>query len=181
MSENQLTKEDVTKIYQEFTAIRDWLNPPPPSPDVWPPPGWSVNPANGMLYRVLTEAELRQELFGSPQLDAWKKTARERLAFLEDQLITHFYPKRKEEGTQRKTLHGFITMLKTGLKRTVDETALPDVLDKVPPGTEDKCIKWAPSLRLAEYRELPKKTRDALEAAFVTKPEKPVFEIIPKP
>lgn len=174
----KLTKAELDALFEERSQIEAWLDPKP-DPNVWPPKGWQVHPtAPGYLFRMVTEAALREELFGSPQREKYIKEAKARLEEIDKELAAHFFPKPKEEGTQRKTASGFVVMLKTGLKRVIDIAALPDVLNKCPAGTEDKLIEWKPSLKLKEFRDLPAKTAKTFEAALIVEPEKPKFEIV---
>lgn len=180
MSE-KLTQPEVEALYSEREAIEKWLDPTP-DPNAWPPKGWEPHPtAPGMFYRVLTEAALREELFGSPQRDEYIKQAKKRIAEIDKALIPYFFNKPKPEGVQRKTKSGFVVMLKTGIKRVIDIAALSDVLAKCPKGTEDKLVDWKPSLKLTEYRELPTKTQNIFKAALIEAEEKPTFEIVRKP
>lgn len=180
MSE-KLTQPEVEALYSEREQIEAWLDPTP-DPNVWPPKGWQIHPtAPGHLFRVVTEAALREELFGSPQRDSYIKQAKARLAEIDKALIPYFFEKPKPEGTQRKTKGGFVVMLKTGIKRVIDIAALADVLAKCPKGTEDKVVEWKPSLKLTEYRELPKKTADIFKGAIIEAEETPKFEIVRKP
>jgi len=177
MSE-KLTKEHVAALYAERCQIEAWLDPKP-DPNQWPPAGWLEHPtAPGHLYRVVTEEKLREELFGSPQKEKYIKQANARLEEIDKTLLPFFFAKPKPEGVQRKTKAGFVVMLKTGIKRALDIAALADVLQKCPEGTEDKLVDWKPSLKLAEYRDLPAKVAKVFSAAIVETPEKPKFEIV---
>lgn len=116
-----------------------------------------------------------------PEREKWKKTASNRLAEIDKQLIPHFFPKPKEEGTQRKTEGGFVVMLKTGLQRIVDVDAAQDVLTKCPKGTGEKVLRWTADLELKEYKKLSTATKEILAPAIIEKPTKPKFEIVKQP
>jgi hypothetical protein len=175
------TVEHVKALFQERTQIEAWLDPTP-DPAVWPPKGWQVHPQNpAFLVRIVEADKLREELFGSPERDSNIILANARLAEIEGVLTKYFFPKPKPEGTQRKTMDGFVVMLKTGIKRVVDMDALPAVLLKCPKGTEDKVVDWKATLKLKEFRELTEKAQTTFAGAIIEKPEKPVFEIVPQP
>lgn len=175
-----LTPEELTALYDERTAIEAWLDPTP-DPTVWPPVGWAVHPQDrNLLFRVVTEAALREELFGSPQKTQYTKDAQARLAVIDETLTAHFFPKPKDEGVQRKTKDGFITSLKTGIKRAIDIPTLAKVILKCPKGTEDKVIEWKASLKVKEWRDLSEKTAAIFADAIIETPEKPKFEIVRK-
>lgn len=182
MNEEPLSNEQLAALYNEREAIGDFLTPPKPDPAEWPPRGWQVHPANpDFLVRTIRAEDLREELFGSPRLTEWRKRATVRLAEINARLTAHFFPKKKEEGTQRKTLSGFVATIETGLERIVDETALPSVLKKCPKGLEDLVIKWKASLKLKEYRNLPEDVQTLLEPALIVRPAKETFDIVKIP
>lgn len=175
-----LTKEDVQRLYLERTQIEAWLDPTP-DPAVWPPVGWTLHPQDpNQLFRVMTEAALREELFGSPEKERYVKEAKKRLAVIDSELTPFFFPKPKPEGVQRKTKDGFVVSLKTGIKRVLDLAALPVVLAKCPKGTEDEIVDWKPSLKLKEWRDLPEKTAKLFSGAIIESPETPKLVIVAK-
>lgn len=174
----KLTKAEVDALFEERCQIEAWLDPKP-DPNEWPPKGWAIHPtAPGYLFRMVTEAELREELFGSPQREKYIKQAKERLEEIDKTLVPYFFATPKPEGTQRKTKGGFVVMLKTGLKRVIDIAALADVLKKCPAGTEDKVVEWKPALKLGEFRDLPPKVAKTFESALIVTEDKPKFEIV---
>lgn len=181
MKQPKLKTEEIDALYLEREKILAWLNPEV-DPNQWPPAGWEAHPTSpGYFFRCVSEAELRAEVFGNPEQDEFRKQAQERVDVIEAQLIPVFFPKPKDEGTQRKTLSGFVAMLKTSLERKVDETAIEPVLKKCPKTTEAKVIKWTPTLKLKEYRDISDKTKEILEGALATKSKPPVFDIVKKP
>ena len=133
------------------------------------------------LAALYEEREKITTYLAPPPADPWKKAAQKRLEEIDKQLVPHFFPKPKDEGTQRKTIGGFVVMLKTGLTRTIDQEALPAVLSKCPKGTEDKCVTWKATLELKEYRKLSEKTLAILDGAIILKPAKAEFEIVKQP
>jgi hypothetical protein len=186
MDPKKLTKKEVAAYCGERLAIEAWLYPPPPDPAEFPPAGW-VETSPGVYSRSLTAEQLRKELFGDPERDEWERQARQRIAEIDEILIPVFFPKVKEEGTQRATKHGFVAMLKTGLTRKIDVPVLATVIAKAQEiadnegltlSVEDSTIEWKPDLKLKEYRALPDVVRDHFENALITSPTKTVFEIV---
>jgi hypothetical protein len=187
MSEEKLTKADVEALYGELTELKAWTNPTP-DPSVWPPVGWHVHPtAPGYLYRMETEEALREEIFGSEEKAEWLKWASNRIEEIKNTLAGYFFPKPKDEGTERKTKSGFVTMLKTGVKRKFDLAALAITVaecqaiankKKIAINVEETVIDWKPALKLTEYRELPEAIRKQFDAALIVTPDKPTFEIV---
>jgi hypothetical protein len=136
---------------------------------------------------MLTEEELREEIFGSEEKREWLQWAANRIAEIKDKLAGYFFPKAKPEGTDRKTKLGFVTMFKTGLNRKFDMPALATVVaecqaiadkKKIGLNVENAVIKWEPKLDLKAYRELPEVVRKQFDAALIVTPTKPTFEIV---
>lgn len=187
MNEPKLTKAEVEALHGELTDLESWVNPKP-DPTVWPPAGWHAHPNfPGYFYRMVTEDELREEVFGSEEKREWLAWAANRIAEIKTKLAGYFFPKAKDEGTDRKTKSGFVTMLKTGLTRKFDLPALATVVaecqaiadkEKLGINVEAKVIEWEPKLKLKEYRELPAKVRKQFDAALIVTPTKPTFEIV---
>lgn len=187
MNATKLTKTDVETLYGELTELEAWVNPKP-DPNQWPPQGWAAHPQfPGYYYRMLTEAELREETFGSEEKAEWLRWAGQRIAEIKERLAGYFFPKAKEEGTERKTKGGFAVMLKSALKRKFDVPALATVVaecqkmaekDKLGINVENAVIEWEPALKLKAYRELPDKLRKQFDNALIIEPAKPVFEIV---
>jgi hypothetical protein len=181
-----LTEAEVEKLFNELSNLEEWVDPKP-DPTIWPPRGWEPHPTEaGLLVRVVTEDDLREEIFGSEQKTEWLKWARARIEEIKRQLAETFFPKAKDEGTQRKTKWGFVVMLKTGLQRKFDLPALAPVIEdaqayakkkKINVDIETKIINWQPKLKLADFRELPADLQKRIENALIITPEKPVFEI----
>lgn len=141
----------------------------------------------GHYFRILSEADLREELFGSEEKTQWLKWAGDRVEEIKTALVSYFFPKKKEEGTERKEKSGFAAMLKTGLTRKFDLPALATVVAECQKLANDKklgvnveaaAIDWAPKLKLKEYRELPEVIRNQFDAALIVTPEKEKFEIV---
>lgn len=178
MTPPKLKKADVVKLYQERSEIIAWLTPPKPEPDPnqWPPQGWvECNDGSGNLYQVKSADDLRKELFGDPEREAWLEAARQRINEIELLLIPYFFPENrkdaKEEGIERKTKVGFHAVIDRKVKRKIDRPALDDVLERCQQiadekghefDVEERVIDYKPSLKLTEYRELPK----AIQAQF---------------
>lgn len=184
----KLKKADVERLYSELTDLEHWLDPKP-DPAQWPPAGWAYHPtAPGLLYRCLSEADLREELFGSPQKDAWMTWAKQRVSEIKDALIPYFFGKPKEEGTERKTKSGFVTMLKTELDRKLDLPALALTVaecqriateeEGLGMNVEETVLKYTPELKLKEYRDLPPSVKKQFDQALIVTPKKPKFEIV---
>ena len=178
---------EVRELYAERENLLQWINPKP-DPAQWPPMGWQVHPDNPeLLFRVVSAEDLREEIFGSERKTEWLKQAQARVDEIEAILTKYFFPKAKEEGTERKEKNGFAVMLKTGLKRVFDVAALAPVVEscqkiaakkKLSVDVEAAVVQWVPKLKLKEFRELPDPIREELENALVITPEKPVFEIV---
>ena len=187
MNEPKLTKPEVEALYGELIQLETYVNPKP-DPGLWPPAGWHPHPNfPGYFYRMLTEDDLREEIYGSEEKREWMKWAGNRIEEIKVKLTPYFFPKAKEEGTERKTKGGFVTMLKTGLKRKFDVPALATVVaacqeiatkKKLGINVEATVIEWEPSLDLKAYRELPEAIRKQFDAALIITPTKPTFEIV---
>jgi hypothetical protein len=185
--ETKLKKGDVERLYAEMSELEAWINPKP-DPTEWPPKGWEYHPtAPGYLFRMVTESELREELFGSEEKTQWLKWAGQRVQEIKDSLASYFFPKQKEEGTERKEKSGFAAMLKTGLDRKFDLPVLASVVaecqrlaneGQLGINVEGRAIEWKPALKLKEYRELPEAIRTQFDAALIVTPKKPEFEIV---
>ena len=183
----KLTKTDVESLYGELVQLETYVNPKP-DPSQWPPAGWQAHPQfPGYYFRMLTEDDLREEIYGSEEKREWMQWASNRIEEIKATLAPYFFPKAKEEGTERKTKSGFVTMLKTGLKRKMDVPALATVVaacqelatkKKLTIAVEASVIEWEPKLKLKEYRELPEVIRKQFDAALIIEPAKPVFEIV---
>lgn len=65
------------------------------------------------------------------------------------------------------------------LKRDIDEGSLAAVLKKMPKGSEDKLIKYKPSLVLKEYRRLSDKELKIFDEAITMKPGSLALELCP--
>lgn len=179
---------DVERLFTELSEIQAWTNPTP-DPTVWPPHGWQIHPTIPHHYfRVLSENDLREDLFGSPAKEAWVRAGKSRIEEIKSFLASYFFPKQKQEGTERKTKSGFVVMLKTGLSRKFDIAALAPVVAecqriakddlKIDLNVEELAIKWQPSLDLTAYHQLPPAIQTAFNNALVVTPEKPKFEIV---
>lgn len=187
MSNAKANKAEAEGLYAELTQLEAWTNPKP-DPTVWPPKGWTAHPtAPGWYCRMLTEDDLREEVFGSEQKTEWLKSAAARITEIKKRLAEIFFPKAKEEGVQRVTKHGFVTMFKPGLARAFDLPALATVVAECQKISDEKklginveatVIDWKPSLKLDPYRELPKAIQKQFDAALIVTPTKPVFEIV---
>lgn len=183
----KITKKDVEPLYRELIEIETYLDPKP-NPNQWPPVGWAEHPtAPGMYYRVLSEAELREEIFGSEAKSDWMQWAKNRIQEIKNLLIPYFFPQPAEEGTQRREKGGFVVMLKTGLKRELDVAALASVVaecqkmaaaKKLSMNIEENLIQWKPGLKLKEFRELPADIRKEFENALIIEPAPNSFEIV---
>lgn len=134
----------------------------------------------------LYQERLKIEAFCEPPIktaaeverENWQKIAKARKAEIDEILTNHFFPKRKEEGTERKETNGFCVMLKTGLKREVDTAAVQTVMRKLPPGMEQDLIDYKPRLKLKEYRDISEANRRIFNHCLTETPEKPTFEIV---
>lgn len=187
MSANKLTKAEVEALYGELTDLESWVNPKP-DPNQWPPAGWQEHPQfPGYYFRMLTEEALREEVFGSEEKREWLRWAGQRIVEIKEALASYFFPKAKEEGTERKTKGGFAVMLKTGLTRKFDVAALATVIaecqklaekKKLSINIEASTVKWEPKLELKAYRELPDAIRKEYDNALIVTPTKPEFEIV---
>ena len=188
MNENpKLTKPEVVKLYREMNDLEQWVSPKV-DPNIWPPKGWMEHPQlPGQYYRILTEEELREEIFGSEQKTEWLKQAARRIEEIKAALISYFFPKVRDEGTERKTKAGFIVMLKTGLSRKLDVAALASVVaecqkiaasKKLGLNVEASVIDWKPQLKLTGFRALPNFIQKEFEKALIIELEKPKFEIL---
>lgn len=187
MNATKLTKAEVETLYGELTDLESWVNPKP-DPNQWPPKGWQEHPQfPGYYFRMLTETELREETFGSEEKTEWLRWAGQRITEIKEALASYFFPKAKEEGTERKTKLGFAVMLKTGLKRKFDVPALASVVaecqkiadkKKLSINVESAVIEWEPKLDLKAYRELPEPIRKQFDNALIVTPSKPEFEIV---
>ena len=183
-----MKQSEIESLVSELEAIRNYLTPPPPDPNVWPPAGWTRHPTIADSFVcTLTEKELRNQLFGNAEIDEWKRLASIRKSEIEEVLQKLFFPKPKDEGTERKALFGFAAMLKTGLERKVDKEALPAVLEALQLKIDDKklgieaektLIRWTPAVETANYRKVPSWVRKDFENALVIKPTKTNFEIV---
>lgn len=186
MKKSKISKSDVPALVAEMLEIQDWLNPPA----VFPPRGYEPHPSQpGMWLRVVSEEELREEVFGSEEKTEWMMEAKKALEEIKNALTEYFFPKPKEEGTQRIEKHGFACMLKTGLDRKIDKEALAVVIAECEKlarkmkleGIEDRVIDYKPTLKLAEFRELPDAIQKQLEEALIITPKKAEFEIVKLP
>lgn len=186
--ETKLKKADVERLYGELTELESWIDPKP-DPAQWPPKGWAYHPtAPGMLYRCVAEADLREELFGSPEKTNWLNWAAQRVVEIKRDLAAYFFPKQKEEGTERKTKVGFVVMLKTELDRKLDLPALALTVaecqriatdeEGLSLNVEETVLKYTPELKLKEYRDLPPSVRKQFDQALIVTPKKPKFEIV---
>lgn len=63
--------------------------------------------------------------------------------------------------------------------RTVDEAALPAILERLPEGASDRIFKYKPELRVRDYKALPDEVRHIVEEALVIKPGSPALAIEP--
>jgi hypothetical protein len=186
--ETKLKKADVEKLYGELIELEAWIDPKP-DPAQWPPAGWAYHPtAPGMLYRCISEADLREEIFGSPEKTSWLEWAKQRVSEIKDALIPYFFSKPKEEGTERKTKCGFVVMLKNELDRKLDLPALALTVaecqriateeEGLSMNVENTVLKYTPELKLKEYRDLPASVRKQFDQALIVTPKKPKFEIV---
>lgn len=185
--EPKLKKADVEALYVELEQLEHWTNPKP-DPGQWPPEGYAYHPQMpGHLYRIVSEDDLREEVFGSERKTEWLKQAAARIAEIKDTLAKVFFPKAKEEGTERKQKFGFAVMLKTALDRKFDIPALAPVVaecqkisneKKLGVNVEATVIDWKPSLKLKEFRELPAPLAKQFQHALIVTPKKPEFEIV---
>ena len=108
----------------------------------------------------------------------WQVIARKRKAEIDEILTKHFFPKPKEEGTERKEANGFCVMLKTAVKREIDVAALPLVMKKLPPGMEEELLNYKPALRLANYRDISEANRRIFDHCLTITPANATFEIV---
>lgn len=183
----KLTKADVEALYEEKVGLEAYTNPKP-DPEVWPPVGWVEHPASpGNYYRMLSEADLREELFGSPEKSDWLKQAKTRIREIEAALISYFFGKADKEGVNRKEKAGFAAKIDVSIDRKFDLAALEAVVkecqeisDKKKLGihVESSVIKWVPALKLPEWRKLPKEIQDPFGAALIVTPKTPTLEIV---
>jgi len=189
MSEKpKMTVNEVRELHAELVELEGWLNPDKPDPNQWPPKGWREHPQYpGFYFRMLSDEELREEIYGSEEKADWLKTAAARIEEIKAALIPYFFPKAQEEGTARREKAGFVTMLKTGLDRKFDVPALAAVVadcqkevakEGLLIDVEDLVVKWTPELKLTEYRTLPEGIRKKFENALIIKPQKAKFEIV---
>lgn len=184
----KLTKQDVETLYCERQEILEWLNPPPPDPNVWPPVGWQIDPRNpGFVFRILEEGDLREELFGSERKTQWTEQAKAALASINAKLLSYFFPKPKPEGIERKEKSGFVATQEGKIDRKLDVAALAAVVEncqtiaaekKLQIDVEAAVIDWKPTLKLKEYRDLPKAIQHAFDQALIATPKPPTFEIV---
>jgi hypothetical protein len=184
---SKITKSDVSALVGELEEIETWLNPPA----MFPPAGYEPHHTQaGYWVRVVSEEILREEIFGSEEKNQWMTEAFNRISQIKEELAGFFFPNPKEEGTERKERLGYAVMLKTGLDRKIDKAALPVVLtecqkmankQKLGFSIEEKAIDWKPTLRLAEFRELPEQIQKQLEEALTITPKKAEFEIVKLP
>lgn len=136
----------------------------------------------------LYQERLKIELFCEPPLrtaaeiekENWQKIAKKRKAEIDEILTDHFFPKRKEEGTERKESNGFLVMLKTGLKRAFDAAAIPAIMKKLPAGMEEDLIDYKPHLKLSNYRDISEANRRIFDHCLTATPDKAIFEIVKK-
>lgn len=180
MKNIEITNEEVHALYKEREEINKHVNPPKPDPAIWPPEGYAIHPENpDMLYKVISAENLAAELFESPEKKAWLKEAKKRLLQIDKLLIPYFFENPKDEGMQRKTKEGFVTSLKTGINRIVDQDAIEQVLEKCK-GKANNVIEWEAKLVLKQYRTLDAKILVDFDQAIIEKPTVPTFEIIAK-
>lgn len=119
---------------------------------------------------IKTTAEIERE--------NWQAIARKRKAEIDEILTNHFFPKPKEEGTERKESNGFCVMLKTAVKREIDVPAVSTIMKKLPPGFEQDLIDYKPRLKLKEFRNISEANRRIFSHCLIETPEKAVFEIV---
>ena len=180
MNKSKTTLAEVNALYQEREELNNGLGNKELDPDVWPPEGWAVHPENpSLLYKVVDAEVLRAELFGSPEKNVWMKEAKQRLVQIDKILTDYFYPNPKEEGQQRKTKDGYVTRLKTGLRRVVDSEAVEQILEKCK-GAANDAIKWEAKLSLKDYRNLPDDVKEVFDHCLTVKPTKAEFDIVAK-
>lgn len=188
MNPEKLKKADVENLYSEMKQLEAWLEPKV-DPTQWPPNGWAYHPQDtSLLYRVVSEADLKEEMFGSPAKESWMSQARERVSEIKKALIPYFFSKPKDEGTERKEKSGFVVMLKNELKRKLDIPALAVTVaecqriateeEGLEMNVEDKLLRYTPELNLTDYRELPKSIKKQFDNALIVTPKEPVFEIV---
>lgn len=187
MSQEKLKKPDVVALYGELSELNRWIDPQP-DPTQWPPLGWQEHPENpGYFFRCVSEADLREEIYGSEAKSEWLKSAKSRVDEIKVALASYFFTKQKEEGTERKEKIGFAAMLKTSLDRKFDLPVLATVVAECQKLADEKqtginvegaAIEWKPSLKLKEYRELPENIRQQFDAALIVTPKKPEFKIV---
>ncbi len=65
------------------------------------------------------------------------------------------------------------------MNRNIDEAALPAVMKQLPEGSEDRLIKWKPSLDLREYKKLHKKQQTIMDEAIIMKPGTGTMKLCP--
>ena len=182
-----MTKNEIIALYNELTELENWVSPKV-DPTQWPPAGWVEHPAApGYYFRCLSEEELREEIFGSEAKTEWLQKARARIEEIKVAMIPYFFPKAKEEGTERREKAGFVTMLKTGLTRKLDVPALATIVAECQKLVTEKelsidveatVINWKPELKIKEFRTLPDDVRKKFENALIIEPAKPTFEIV---
>ena len=171
---------EVRELYEEREKLVSNIKPPAPDPAVWPPVGWLVHPDNPqLLYKVVDSELLRTELFGSPAKKAWILEAKKRLLVIDNLLTSYFYPSPKDEGMQRKTKSGFVTSLKTGIKRIIDQELIEKAMNDAK-GEANDAITWEAKLNLTNYRGLDEEIQKTLSSAVLESPTTPVFEIVEK-
>lgn len=184
---SNLTKKEVEELYRELVELEKWTNPKPDASQ-WPPAGWVEHPsAPGYYFRVLSESELREEIFGSEEKEKWLKEAKKRVGEIKAALTPYFFPNPKDEGTQRRTKGGFVAVLKTGISRKIDVEALDAVLKNcnklakkldLDTDVEHAVIDYKPALKLKEYKALPEELKKTFENALIITPESPKLEVV---
>ena len=122
-----------------------------------------------VLHFLMQKKKLHAILKDWSEMVAWLSKAKEDEMVLRKQLIEHFFPD-PTEGTNKVEYENHIFVFNNQYKRDIDQAVLDSVLEKLPEGTEDKCIKYKPSLIKKGYDALPAHLKKKFDQALIVKP-----------
>jgi len=111
---------------------------------------------------------LNKKILAWVNITKWLNKAKDDQSKLREEIIEHFFPDPKE-GTNKVEYNGFVFIYSHKIERKIDEAALPAVLKKLPKGTEDRCVKYKPSLIKKGYDLLPEHLQPKFDEALIIK------------
>lgn len=153
----------IQALYGELEQIRGFLTPPawvPPVPYIMHPQS-AAHCYNTSTGGVIELAKLKEYVAAGYR----------RKAELEAQLEKICFPVRKETGTARVLLPGFVAVEKTGKTVKIDVGTVTDCMTQkgMPAGIETRLVTWEASLVAKEWKKLSAEQKEIMAPAMTTK------------